>query len=148
DCRGSRLRRPVAHDPGRWCADRPFTGLLAQVKSIQDAAGDSTHAKTALEFIGKLSLIERVLWDHDQPCTPAKRRAIRQQQSAPIMAEFHTWLEALAPKVLPEGRLGKAVYYALGQWSKLSVFLTQGEVPLTNNRCENAIRPFVLGRKG
>ena len=111
-------------------------------------AGDSTHAKTALEFIGKLSLIERVLWDRNRPCTPVKRLTIRQQQSAPIMAEFHTWLEALAPKVLPEGRLGKAVHYALGQWPKLSVFLTHGEVPLSNNRCENAIRPFVLGRKG
>jgi transposase len=126
-------------------------GCMAHARRYFDEArkaGDSTHAKTALDFIGKLSLIERVLWDHDHPCTPAKRRAIRQQQSAPIMAEFHTWLEALAPKVLPEGRLGKAVHYALGQWSKLSVFLTQGEVPLTNNRCENAIRPFVLGRKG
>ncbi len=28
------------------------------------------------------------------------------------------------------------------------MFLTRGEVPLTNNRCENAIRPFVVGRKG
>ena len=28
------------------------------------------------------------------------------------------------------------------------MFLTHGEVPLTNNRCENAIRPFVLSRKG
>jgi hypothetical protein len=40
-------------------------------------------------------------------------------------------LEALAPQVLPEGRLGKAVHYAIGQWPKLSVFLTHGEVPLT-----------------
>ena len=28
------------------------------------------------------------------------------------------------------------------------MFLTQGDVPLTNNRVENAIRPFVIGRKG
>lgn len=26
--------------------------------------------------------------------------------------------------------------------------LTHGDVPLDNNRCENAIRPFVVGRKG
>jgi transposase len=126
-------------------------GCMAHARRYFDEArkaGDSTHAKTALEFIGKLSLIERVLWDRDRPCTPAKRVTVREQQSAPIMAEFYTWLEALAPKVLPEGRLGKAVHYALGQWPKLSVFLTHGEVPLTNNRCENAIRPFVLGRKG
>ena len=64
------------------------------------------------------------------------------------MRDFHAWLEALAPQVLPESRLGKAVYYTLGQWPKLSVFLTHGEVPMHNNRCENAIRPFVVGRKG
>ena len=28
------------------------------------------------------------------------------------------------------------------------MFLTHGDVPMTNNRCENAIRPFVVGRKG
>ena len=28
------------------------------------------------------------------------------------------------------------------------MFLTHGDVPMTNNRCENAIRPFVIGRKG
>ena len=126
-------------------------GCMAHVRRYFDEArkaGDSTHAQTALDFIGKLSLIERVLWDRDRPCTPAQRVALRQRQSAPIMAEFYAWLEALAPKVLPKGRLGKAVHYALGQWSKLSAFLTHGEVPLTNNRCENAIRPFVLGRKG
>lgn len=64
------------------------------------------------------------------------------------MQEFHAWLEAYAPKVLPQSRLGKAVHYALGQWQKLCVFLTHGDVPMHNNRCENAIRPFVIGRKG
>jgi hypothetical protein len=49
--------------------------------------------------------------------------------------------------VLPQSLLGKAVYYALGQWQKLTTFLAHGEVPLDNNRCENAIRPFVVGRK-
>lgn len=50
--------------------------------------------------------------------------------------------------MLPQSLLGKAMHYALGQWRKLIVFLEHGEVPLDNNRCENAIRPFVLGRKG
>lgn len=105
-----------------------------------------THARTALEFIRELYLIERPLWDRDHPVTPAHRVQVRQQLAAPIVARFHAWLEALAPKVLPEGRLGKAVHYTLGQWPKLTVFLTHGEVPLDNNRCENAIRPFVRER--
>jgi transposase len=106
------------------------------------------HARAALEFIGQLSLIERPLWDPDRPVTPEQRLAVRQRCSAPIMARFHAWLEALASKVLPESKLGKAVHYTLGQWRKLAVFLEHGEAPMHNNRCENAIRPFVVGRKG
>lgn len=108
----------------------------------------ATHAKSALAFIREFYLIERTLWDRDRPVTAEERLALRKQHSAPIMARFHAWLEALAPAVLPESRLGKAVQYTLGQWLKLTVFLRDGEVPLDNNRCENAIRPFVIGRKG
>ena len=64
------------------------------------------------------------------------------------MERFHAWLEALSSQVLPESRLGKAVHYTLGQWAKLMTFLSHGVVPIDNNRCENSIRPFVLGRKG
>jgi transposase len=112
------------------------------------AGSPDGHAKVALDFIGKLSLIERALWDRDEPMTAEQRVTIRQQRSAPVMAEFHDWLTAIEPKAPPESKLGKAIYYTLAQWSKLSVFLTQGDVPLTNNRVENAIRPFVIGRKG
>jgi transposase len=141
-----------AYDAATELLGIPHAGCMAHARRYFDeackAAADPVHARSALQFIGRLSLIERALWDQRRPVTMAERVAVRQQQSAPIMAEFHAWLEALAPKVLPEGRLGKAVHYALGQWPKLSVFLINGEVPLTNNRCENAIRPFVLGRKG
>lgn len=112
------------------------------------ASEGSSHAKTALAFIGELSLIERSLWDRDRPMTPEERVRVRQQHSKPILERFRAWLDALAPQVLPESRLGKAVHYTLNQWTKLSVFLEHGEVPLTNNLCENAIRPFVVGRKG
>jgi hypothetical protein len=40
------------------------------------------------------------------------------------------------------------VHYTLGQWPKLIRFLEYGDIPLDNNRCENATRPFVVGRKG
>ena len=128
-------------------------GCMAHARRRFDEArkaqpGDHSHASTALDFIRELYLIERTLWDREHPLTPEQRVAVRQSRSAPIMARFHAWLEALSFKVLPESRLGKAVYYTLGQWPKLTVFLSHGEVPIDNNRCENAIRPFVLGRKG
>lgn len=114
------------------------------------SAGNATqgHARQALDFIRELYLVERALWDRERTVSPEHRVRVRAELSAPIVKQFHAWLEALAPKVLPQSLLGKAVHYALGQWLKLTVFLAHGEVPLDNNRCENAIRPFVLGRKG
>jgi transposase len=116
-------------------------------KASSSNATDS-HAERALAFIRELYLIERALWDPHRPVSAQQRVQVRAELSAPIIANFRAWLEALAPQVLPQSLLGKAVYYALGQWPKLTVFLSQGEVPLDNNRCENAIRPFVIGGKG
>lgn len=39
-----------------------------------------------------------------------------------------------------------AVHYKLGQWPNQTIFLTHADVPLDNNRCEYAVRPFVIGR--
>jgi len=64
------------------------------------------------------------------------------------MARLKTWAESTYPSVLPQSLLGRAMGYTLAQWDKLTVFLGDGRVPLDNNRCENAIRPFVIGRKG
>ena len=32
-------------------------------------------------------------------------------------------------------------------WSQLTRYTERADLPIDNNRCENAIRPFVLGRK-
>jgi transposase len=128
-------------------------GCMAHARRKFDEArkaqpGDNSYARTALEFIREIYVIERALWDREHPLTPEQRVVVRQERTAPIMERFHHWLEALSSQVLPESRLGKAVHYTLGQWPKLRVFLSHGVVPVDNNRCENAIRPFVLGRKG
>jgi transposase len=43
--------------------------------------------------------------------------------------------------------LGKAMQYTLNQWEKLIVYIEAGFLKPDNNVAENAIRPFVLGRK-
>ena len=47
----------------------------------------------------------------------------------------------------PQGLLGKAVGYALGQWDRLTRYVENGILRPDNNLAENAIRPFVVGRK-
>jgi transposase len=58
-----------------------------------------------------------------------------------------TWLDRKAGQVPPSGLLGKAVAYTLGQWDKLIRYLESPLLTPDNNLAENAIRPFVLGRK-
>lgn len=43
--------------------------------------------------------------------------------------------------------LGKAIHYALGLWPQLIIYIDDGNIPIDNNPAENAIRPFVIGRK-
>jgi transposase len=105
------------------------------------------RANIALDYIGKLYEVERELRERAAPPPAEEWLEARQRRSAPIMRAFKAWLDELAPKLPPQSLLAKAVHYALGQWPKLNVFLTNPIVPLDNNRCENAIRPFVIGRR-
>ena len=60
-------------------------------------------------------------------------------------------IEALALQhlhgVLPGSLLGKALHYVTAQWPKLVRYVDDGRYPIDNNACENAIRPFVVGRR-
>ena len=107
------------------------------------AADTPSRASIALDYIGQLYGIERAI----KELAPEERLTVRTQRAGPIMACFNHWLHDTAPHVLPQSALGKAVHYTLGQWPKLARFLNDGVIPLDNNRCENAIRPFVIGRK-
>ena len=73
--------------------------------------------------------------------------AQRQDSIKPLVGSFYAWLESLTNRVAPKNAMGKAVHYAMAQRAKLSAFLKNGEIPLDNNIAENAIRPYVIGRK-
>lgn len=51
------------------------------------------------------------------------------------------------PGVVPQSLLGKALTYLHGQWPKLIRYVENGNWPISNNPCENSIRPFVVARK-
>ena len=56
-------------------------------------------------------------------------------------------LDKRSSQVPPGSTVGKAISYTLGQWERLTVYLRDGRLRPDNNLAENAIRPFVLGRK-
>ena len=46
-----------------------------------------------------------------------------------------------------KNKLAEAIGYAINEKAYLYTFLENGNVPMDNNRAENAIRPFAVGRK-
>lgn len=79
--------------------------------------------------------------------TATERYAERLEHSKIVLEAFLSWLNEYKPKVLPKSNLGKAINYCLNQWSKLAIFLENGEIELSNNRAEKSIKSFLIGRK-
>lgn len=105
--------------------------------------GKTGRADMALNQINKLYGIERDLKD----ASDAERQAARVQHSQPLLDQLKIWLDKTQPQVAGQTALGKAVNYLASNWSRLVRYVEAGNLPIDNNRAENAIRPFVIGRK-
>jgi hypothetical protein len=77
--------------------------------------------------------------------TPEQRYKARLEKSKPIADEFFAWASGLG--ALPKVPLGEAVHYALSQKPYLENVWLDGRTEISNNRCERAVKPFVMGRK-
>jgi hypothetical protein len=79
--------------------------------------------------------------------TPEQRRAVRQELSAPLVADLKTWLTEQRAKLSRGNDLAKAIDYMLKRWTAFTRFLDDGRVDLSNNAAERALRGIALGRK-
>lgn len=107
------------------------------------AKGKRGRADQAIAYIGQLYGIEREMRDK----TDAERFAARQTRSLPVLAELRRWLDETLPLVPPKTVLGEALAYLHGYWPRLIRYTERGDLPIDNNPAENAIRPFIIGRK-
>jgi len=113
------------------------------IVKARPAGAEPGLADEALAYINTLFRLERQ-W---RTCSAEQRRQLRQQFSAPVLAQFKTWLERHLTATAPKTLLGKAIRYALRFWTRLTRFLDEGRLPLSNNETEQAIKLFVMGRK-
>ena len=77
----------------------------------------------------------------------AERLGLRREKAEPIVDGLKEGIESARASALPRSALGKACDYALGRWGQLRRFLDYGQLELSNNLAENAIRPVAVGRK-
>jgi transposase len=139
-------REPGITHVGCWAhARRRFDEALKAQKSSTKKKRSVKESKAlqGLAFIQKLYQIERQI--REKP--PDEVQRVRQERSRPVMEKLRAWLTESIPRVPPQSLTGKALSYLDDQWPKLIRVLEDGRLPLDTNRVENAIRPFVVGRK-
>jgi transposase len=76
-----------------------------------------------------------------------RRRQVRQELSAPLVADLERWLREERPKLSRGNDLAKAMDYLLKRWPAFTRFLDDGRICLSNNAAERAVRGIALGRK-
>lgn len=99
----------------------------------------------ALAIMRRLYAVEKKA--RENQLSPSEILNLRTRESKPVLDEFKAWLEKYMAEVPPGSALGKAIHYALRLWPRLIRYADSGIAAIDNNSIENAIRPFVVGRK-
>ena len=116
---------------------RHFVDAFPKDKS----AYSTSVAVKAVEFCNKIYHEEHLLAE----LSAEERQKQRLVKVKPLLDAFFTWLDE--QNISGKSKLADAVRYAMNERQYLYTFLENGDVPIDNNRAENAIRPFAVGRK-
>jgi transposase len=100
-------------------------------------------AREAVTLVDALFAVERSIRD----AIPEARASARRDRSGPIVETIKSRLHHWKGELLPKHPMAGAVRYALNQWSELTVFLNDPEVPIDNNACEREMKRQALNRK-
>jgi hypothetical protein len=115
----------------------------AQPKPKKGKPHKASKADHILDFINTLYMIEREI----KTFSAAEKFQQRCKRSLPVLKKLKAYLDDNQHKVPKDGLTGKAMTYLSNQWDKLMVYCSNGELSISNILAENAIRPFVIGRK-
>ena len=104
------------------------------------AAGAKGAAATGEAYCNKIFHIEGEL----KGLKADERHEKRLELVKPVLEEFYAWLKTVNAM---KGKLQTAVNYALKLEKEMAAFLEDGRIQVSNNLCEQAVRPVALGRK-
>jgi hypothetical protein len=103
-----------------------------------------------------INLLRERLLAYDIVAMDETRLQVLKEPGKRAESQSHLWVQRGGPPDHPillydydpsRSALGKAMNYAHKQWPKLIVYVEDGRLRIDNNLTENAIRPFVVGRK-
>ena len=127
-------------------------GCLAHARRFFDEAlkaqkvtGRGGLAAEGLAMIQKIYRVEKIA--REAKMGTDARKKLRDEKAKPVWDELRRWLDRVRKHAPPSTLIGQALTYLDNQWASLVRVLDDGRLEVDNNLCENAIRPFVLGRK-
>ena len=100
----------------------------------------SPLALEAVQRIDALFEIERSINGQ----SAEQRRAVRQEFSAPLVADLENWMREHRAKLSRDNDIAKAMDYMLKRWPAFVRFLDDGRICLSNNAAERALRGIAL----
>jgi hypothetical protein len=130
-------------------ARRPFFVLADLAENARRKAQGKTAgaisplALEAVRRIDALFEIERSINGQ----SAKHRRSVRQELSAPLVADLESWMREQRAKLSRGNDLAKAMDYMLKRWPAFTRFLDDGRICISNNAAERALRGIALGRK-
>jgi transposase len=130
-------------------ARRPFFALADLAENARRQRQGKTPAvisPLALEAVRRID----ALFEIERAITGAsaeRRWAVRQEMSAPLVADLEGWLRAQRPKLSRGNDLAQGMDYLLKRWPAFTRFLDDGRICLSNNAAERALRGIALGRR-
>jgi transposase len=126
-----------------------FAHMRRKFVEAWEVAGKTGIAKEAINVIARIYKVEsdlrKVLAEGimDQKSFVTTRA----EMLKPVFSELRDWLMAKALDVAPQSKLGRAISYAQGVFERCIRFVEHPLLTPDTNPVENAIRPFVVGRK-
>jgi transposase len=131
------LERAGGKRPGCWAH--------ARRRFVEAARSGDKLALDAARMIARIFAAERAAALAGDSAD--ERRARRDVHTRPILEELRVWVDDLFVVTPPKTPLGAALGYLHRQWTRLLLFLDDGQIELTNNRRERELRRLILGRK-
>lgn len=74
-------------------------------------------------------------------------KLMREQESVPLLASFHLWLQEQYKLAQPKSSFGKALFYCLNNWAELNQYVTDGSLKIDNNHTEREMKYIAMGKK-
>jgi len=127
-------------------ARRPFFVMADLAENARRKAQGKKPAvisPLALEAVRRIDVlfeIERAINGQ----SPERRKAIRQELSAPLVADLEAWMREQRAKLSRGNDVAKAMDYMLKRWTAFTRFLDDGRICLSNNAAERGVRGIAM----